>query len=502
SDKDLMQLVSETVTLYDSMKDREIGPDVVREKFGVTPDKVVEVQALAGDSVDNIPGVPGIGVKTGALLINEYGSLEELLARAGEIKQPKRRQNLIEFAGQARLSHRLVVLDRHVPVETGLEQFAVRKPDPEKLIGFLKALEFNSLTSRIARELGVNTSPVKALEVETDGWTKPEPAGSGDEDKRESTDIAAIPVDPDAYETVTRQDDLSRWIDEAFAAGVVSVDTETDSLDAMKARLVGISLATAPGRACYIPLQHRASDGLALDGPAIEQIPIDDALEKLKPLLEAPGVLKIAQNMKYDHHIFRRNGIDVGPFDDTMLLSYALDSGLGGHGMDELSKRHLHHAPIPFKQIAGTGKSAKTFDLVPVPDATRYAGEDADVTLRLWHVLKPRLAREQRASVYETLERPLVTVLAQMEAEGILVDRAGLARLSGDFALAAEALEKKAHELAGEKFNPGSPKQLGEVLFGKMGLDGGRKTATGAWSTDSKVLEDLARNGVELAQTV
>ncbi len=500
SDKDLMQLVSDRVSMYDSMKDKEIGPDQVVEKFGVGPEKVVEVQALAGDSVDNVPGIPGIGVKTGALLINEFGDLETLLSRAGEIKQPKRRQNLIEFADQARVSKRLVQLDREVAVEDELDDFGVCDTNPAQLIGFLKTMEFTALTRRIAGQYDVNSAEIEPIAVEISGWEKPVPmADESISGAAEAPDLSQIPFDKDSYETVRTLEALRSWIDKAYERGFVCFDTETTSLDAMQAELVGVALATQPGRACYIPLQHRADDGFAFDGPIVEQIRLDEALAVLKPLLEDDSVLKIAQNFKYDFLILKRYGIEVSCFDDTMLLSYALDSGLGNHGMDELSKRHLNHTPIPFKEIAGSGKSAITFDLVPIEQATQYAAEDADVTLRLWKILKPRLASEHRAVVYETLERPLVPVLAQMESEGIKVDRVALARLSADFAKTAAGLEEEIHQLAGEKFNPGSPKQLGEILFGKLGIEGGKKTATGAWSTNSQVLEDLAREGVELA---
>ncbi len=500
SDKDLMQLVSDRVTMFDSMKNKLVGPEGVVEKFGVPAEKVVDVQALAGDSVDNVPGVPGIGIKTGALLINQYGDLETLLSRADEIKQPKRRQNLIEFADQARLSRRLVLLEQNVPVHTGLDAFTMRDSNPEKLVGFLKAMEFNQLTQRICKELAVDADSIEPANIDIADW---QPLVSTIEEASDnSSSIDQIPINPDDYETVTSLQQLAEWMEMAKESGVLCVDTETNSLDTMQAELVGVALATAPGKACYIPLQHRASEGLLLEGQEVEQIELAKALEILKPVLEDESILKIAQNMKYDFVVLKRYGIEVAPFDDTMLLSYALDSGRGSHGMDELSKRHLGHTPIPYKQIAGSGKSARTFDLVPVNEATRYAAEDADVTFRLWQILKPRLAKEHRATVYETLERPLVAVLADMEMQGILVDRMVLSRLSGEFAVAAEKLKQQAHELAGEKFNPGSPKQLGEILFGKMGLEGGRKTGTGAWSTDVRVMEDLARDGVELAQIV
>ena len=502
SDKDLMQLVTDKISMYDPMKDREIDKAVVLEKFGVAPNKVIEVQALAGDSVDNVPGVPGIGVKTGALLINEYGDLEALLERAGEIKQPKRRESLIEFADQARVSKRLVELDQQVPVIEQLEDFELHPTNGIGLVGFLKAMEFTALTRRIANELDVDANAIEAIEVDVDGWSKPVIADTLDIEDAGQVDLLNLAVEPENYETVTTLESLKAWIAKAYERGVVCFDTETNSLDAMQADLVGISLSSQIGTACYIPLAHRAGDGLAFDGPVIEQIKMDDAIAALKPMLEDPSVLKIAQNFKYDYHILKRNGISVGPFDDTMLLSYALDSGIGYHSMDELSKRHLGHTPIPFKEIAGTGKSAITFDLVPIDQATKYAGEDADITLRLWTLLKPRLVTEQRTIVYETLERPLVTVLADMEANGIFVDRTALARLSGEFAILAESLQTEIHDLAGEKFNPGSPKQLGEILFDKLGYEGGKKTAKGAWSTNSQVLEDLATQGVDLARKV
>jgi DNA polymerase-1 len=528
SDKDLMQLVTDQVALYDTMKDKEIGRDQVIEKFGVPPEKVIEVQALAGDSVDNIPGVPGIGVKTGAQLIEEYGDLETLLSRAGEIKQPKRREKLIEFADQARISKQLVTLETNVPLDHQLDEFGVVEPEPKALIGFLKALEFTTLTRRIAGDLEADAGEIEPVEVTFKGWPpegaevdelgtpKDDAAANGgasvysdDADPavgQAATAIAdrirTVALDHSAYETVTSMERLEEWITQIREAGLVAVDTETTSLDNMQARLCGISLSVEPGKACYIPTGHRASDGLDFGGGDLKQLPEADVLAALKPVLEHPGILKIGQNLKYDLTVFARLGIDAGPIDDTMLLSYALDSGLNGHGMDELAEKHLGLKPISFKEVAGSGKSQVTFDLVPLDQATPYAAEDADITLRIWHVLKPRLAAEHRATVYETLERPLVAVLAAMEREGIEVDRAVLARLSGEFAKGAEALEKEVHELAGQEFNVGSPKQIGEILFGKLGLSGGKKTATGAWSTDSQVLEDLAGEGVELARKI
>ena len=540
SDKDLMQLVRPGVALYDTMKDKEIGEQEVLEKFGVTPGKVIDVQSLAGDSVDNVPGVPGIGVKTAALLLAEYGDLETLLARASEIKQQKRRENLIEFAEQARISKRLVTLDDRVPVEHDVGSFAVDTPKASQLIGFLKALEFSSFTRKVAGELDADMAAIDAVPVEVKHWPpeggvdaapdptsrrKPGPTspsvskeagesptaaamGPGfrrDDEKNEDAEatLRAIPVRHGDYETVNTLESLDRWIAAANDQSYFAVDTETDALDSMQANLVGISLATAPGRACYIPLAHKAAGGGLFGGEAIDgQLPAGDVVARLKPLLEDPAVLKIGQNLKYDIEVLARSGIGVQPIDDTMLMSYAMESGDVGHGMDELSERHLGHKPISFKEVAGSGKSAISFDRVPIDRATQYAAEDADITLRLWLLLKPRLARMGKRAVYETLERPLVRVLAKMEMEGILIDPDVLKRLSNEFATAGGEIEKQVYALAGERFNIGSPKQLGDILFGRMNLPGGRKTATGAWSTDSDALEDLAAQGVELARRV
>jgi len=525
SDKDLMQLIRPGVTLYDTMKDRDVGEAAVIEKFGVTPDKVIDVQSLAGDSVDNVPGVPGIGVKTAAQLLAEYGDLETLLARAPEIKQQKRRENLIQFADQARISKRLVTLDDQVPVEHDVSDFAVDQPRAAQLIGFLKALEFTSFTKKVAGELDADMAAIEPAPVDISFWppeggenvadgTKAEapvrpprsapkaetvpPAPSASDEA-----LKAIPFRQEDYATVTDLEALALWIAEASAQGYLAVDTETDALDSMQANLVGVSLATAPGKACYIPLGHKASGGGLFGGDAVPgQIGVKAALARLKPLLEDPAVLKIGQNLKYDIEVLTRNGIAVAPIDDTMLISYALESGDVGHGMDELSDRHLGHKPISFKEVAGSGKSAVSFDRVELRRATDYAAEDADVTLRLWLLLKPRLAAMGKRTVYETLERPLVPVLARMEMAGIIVDPDVLKRLSNEFATAAAAIETQVYALAGERFNIGSPKQLGDMLYGRMGLPGGRKTATGAWSTDSDALEDLASQGVELARRV
>jgi len=462
------------------MKNRRIDRDGVYEKFGVFPERVVDIQALAGDSVDNVPGAPGIGVKTAALLINEYGDLDTLLERAGEIKQPKRRESLMTNVDQIRLSRQLVQLDCATPLAFSLDDLEVRDPDPEVLLGFLGDMEFRTLTKRIADKLGVE-APVIAEQTTAaeDGGGQPE----------------KIAFDPSAYECVTDIEALQRWIEKIQERGTVAVDTETTSLNEMRAELVGISLCVEAGSACYIPLTHKegAADDLFGSAQLSEgQLPMDAVLSTLKPLLESPSILKIGQNMKYDAKIFARHGIRVDPIDDTMLLSYALHGGLHGHGMDALSERYLDHSPIPIKPLLGAGKSAITFDRVSIEDAVPYAAEDADITLRLWQTLKPRLHQSRVTRVYETLERPLVPVLAEMEMTGIKVDRDTLSRMSNAFAQKMAGLEADIHELAGESFNVGSPKQLGEIMFDKLGYEGGKKGKTGAYATGADVLEDLA----------
>ncbi|MCB1337863.1 MAG: DNA polymerase I [Maritimibacter sp.] len=479
SDKDLMQLVGGGVEMLDAMKNKRIGIEGVEEKFGVGPDRVVDVQALAGDAVDNVPGAPGIGIKTAALLINEFGDLDTLLARAGEIKQPKRREVLTEKADQIRLSRTLVTLDAHVPDLDPLDALELRDPDPAVLLPFLAAMEFRSLSKRIADTLGVESSEI------------PEPVAV------EATQAAApdLPaLDPEAYERVDTMEALDRWIALIRERGYAAVDTETTSLDEMRAELVGISLSVVPGEACYIPLGHKAGEGdlFGADVLADGQLALDAVLAALKPVLEDPSILKIGQNMKYDAKIFARHGVQVAPIDDTMLMSYALYSGLHNHGMDTLSELYLKHEPIHIKDLLGTGKAAITFDRVAIDAAVKYAAEDADITLRLWQTFKPQLHRAKVTTVYETLERPLVPVLAQMEIHGVQVDRDTLSRMSNAFAQKMAGLEAEIHELAGETFNVGSPAQLGEILFEKMGLDGGKKGKNGKYSTPADVLEDLA----------
>lgn len=525
SDKDLMQLIEPGVLMLDTMKGKTIGRDEVIEKFGVPPEKVVDVQALAGDSVDNVPGVPGIGIKTAAQLIETYGDLETLLARAEEIKQPKRREALIANAELARISMRLVTLDRDVPLDEPIDRLGVRPVIGEQLIAFLKAMEFTTLTGRVAAATGVESGAIEAdgalaapgrataTQPRTADGSPAAAAQPGAADVAGLTPqalaaeraraVRALPFDPSHYETITSEERLAAWIARAAELGVVAVDTETTSLDPMQAELVGVSLAVAPNEACYIPLAHRGEgDGLFTEGLLPGQLDMRTALALLKPLLEDRSVLKVAQNLKYDWLMLARYGIETAPFDDTMLISYVLDAGRGTHGMDPLSEKWLGHTPISFDDVTGKGKARITFDRVPIERASAYAAEDADVTLRLWQVLKPRLAAEGMATVYETLERPMVPVLAQMERRGISIDRAILSRLSGEFAQKAGALEAEIQELAGQPFNVGSPKQLGDILFGVMGLPGGTKTATGAWATGASILEDLAEQGYELPQKI
>jgi DNA polymerase-1 len=550
SDKDLMQLVTTNVHMYDSMKDKQIGIADVIEKWGVPPEKMIDLQAMTGDSVDNVPGIPGIGPKTAATLLAEYGDLDTLLERATEIKQEKRRQTIIENADKARLSRELVKLRTDVPLDIAVESLVLEAQDGPKLIGFLKTMQFTTLTRRVADACDCDANAIDPVDVPVE-WgasahgpdldaAKPAPVAGGTpeivgdavavpakangaatpEGSFAPADFAAaraqafanLPFDHANYVTIRDVATLDRWIADARETGLVGFDTETTSLDAMQAELVGFSLAIADNakspaginiRAAYVPLTHKNGVGDLLGGGMAEnQIPMRDALPRLKALLEDQSVLKVAQNLKYDYLLMKRHGVETKNFDDTMLISYVLDAGTGAHGMDPLSEKFLNHKPIAYKDVAGSGKSNVTFDLVDIDRATHYAAEDADVTLRLWMVLKPRLAAEKLTTVYERLERPLLPVLARMEERGITVDRQILSRLSGELAQGAAGLEDEIYKLAGERFNIGSPKQLGDILFGKMGLPGGTKTKTGQWSTSASVLEDLAAVGLELPRKI
>jgi len=491
SDKDLMQLVGGGVEMLDAMKNRRIGIEEVEEKFGVGPERVIDVQSLAGDSVDNVPGAPGIGVKIAALLIQEYGDLDTLLEHAEEIKQPKRRQTLIEKADQIRMSRELVTLKTDTPVVESIDDFEVRDPVPEDILAFITSMEFRTLATRMAAKLGVDA---------------PEIAEPAKAESSAGVDTAAItaPIDHSKYETVRDAASLQLWIDAAYTRGWVAVDTETTGLNEMIVDLVGVCLSVEVGSACYIPLAHVSGVDDLFGGADLAEGQMDKALalQMLKPMLEDPSILKIGQNIKYDAKIFARNDIAIAPIDDTMLLSYALNGGLHRHGMDTLSERYLNHTPIPIKTLLGSGKSAITFDRVPIDDAAPYAAEDADVTLRLWKLLKPRLVVDGLTTVYETMERPLVPVLAKMEMAGIKVDRDHLSRMSNNFAQKMAGLEDEIYELAGGKFNVASPKQLGEILFDKMGIEGGKKGKTGAYATGADILEDLAAEGHDLPARV
>lgn len=479
SDKDLMQLVGGGVEMLDPMKNKRIDSDGVVEKFGVGPNRVVDVQALAGDSVDNVPGAPGIGIKTAALLINEYGDLESLLERAGEIKQPKRRETLQNNVEQILLSKKLVQLDCEMDLDFSLDDLEVRDPDPEKLLGFLAEMEFRTVTQRIASKLGVEAPTIADVAPEEAGSSAPEVKSFEEANYSKVADAAA----------------LNTWISKIYDRGYVAVDTETTGLNEMTAELVGVSLCVEAGEACYIPLAHKASgsdDLFGSDDLAEGQLGMEAALSLLKPVLEDPSIMKIGQNMKYDAKIFARIGISVAPIDDTMLMSYAMNAGLHNHGMDGLSERYLSHKPIEIKSLLGTGKSAITFDRVPVEDAVKYAAEDADITLRLWEQFKPQLHIKKVTTVYETLERPLVPVLAEMEMTGVKVDRDTLSRMSNAFSQKMAGLEAELYELAGRQFNVQSPAQVGEILFDEMQMEGGKRTKSGQWSTPADVLADLA----------
>jgi DNA polymerase-1 len=548
SDKDLMQLVTDQVTMFDTMKDRRIGIPEVIEKFGVPPEKVVEVQALAGDSTDNVPGVPGIGIKTAAQLIVEYGDLEQLLFRAGEIKQPKRREALLENAEKARISRQLVLLDDKVDLEVPLDDLAVHDPDARKLIAFLKAMEFSTLTRRVAEYAQIDPADIAAdAEMKSGGangdaapassaapaatngaaTAKERPRANAAGPNRAAPDksdkagsLKGTPValaagraeaardsriDRAKYQTIENLGQLNAFIARIHDIGHFAIEAKADTIDPMQADVGGIALALAPNDACYIPLAHKqpgSGAGLFDTGLAPGQLKEADALAALKPLLESAGILKIGFNIKFTAVMLAQAGITLRNYDDAQLMSYALDAGRGSHGLDSLAERWLGHATLTFGELTGSGKGKLSFGQVAIDKATAYSAEDADVILRLWYLLKPRLVAERMTAVYETLERPLVAVLARMERRGISIDRQVLSRLSGDFAQTAARVEAELQELAGEPINVGSPKQIGDILFGKMGLPGGTKTKTGAWSTSAQVLDDLAEQGYDFPKKI
>jgi DNA polymerase-1 len=488
SDKDLMQLVDDgKVDMLDTMNDRRIGVTEVLEKFGVGPEKVGDVLALMGDSVDNVPGVPGIGPKTASQLIQQYGDLETVLGSTDQITKPKLKQNLIEHAEAARLSRKLVELVCDSPLPEPLEDLALKGIPPEPLKAFLEDQGFKSLLNRVGKAPGASSGGARPIDVMA---SQPAP---------KTLEKEKIIVDRTQYECVISEESLDRWIAEARRQGYVAIDTETDNLDNMTAKLAGISLATRPNKACYVPVGHIGGD-LYSDAP--KQLPADLVLGRLKPLLEDPAVLKIAHNLKYVWVMLAKLGIQVAPYDDTLVMSFDLDAGRSNHGLDELAQAHFDHECIAFKSVCGVGAKQISFDKVPLDAATEYAAEDADICLRLWLRLKPRLAEEGSTRVYQMVDRPLVTTVGRMERRGIKVDRDYLAKLSGTFATEISALEQRIYEAANGPFTIGSPQQLGAVLYDRLGLAGGRKGKSGQYSTDVNELERLAGEGVEVARLV
>ncbi|MGX0966471.1 DNA polymerase-1 [Bradyrhizobium japonicum] len=539
SDKDLMQLVNDKIMMYDTMKDRRIGIPEVIEKFGVPPEKVVEVQALAGDSTDNVPGVPGIGIKTAAQLIVEYGDLEQLLFRATEIKQPKRREALIENAEKARISRQLVLLDDKVELEVPLDDLAVHEPDARKLIAFLKAMEFSTLTRRVAdysqidpanvdadasnssgARVGGDAARAKTSETSGDLFAAPAATATGGDKGDKSAGLKGapislaaareealrkLPVDRSKYQAIKTLKELDAFVARIHDAGHVAIETRANSIDPMQADLCGIALALAPNEACYVPLAHKQSGGgagLFDAGLAPDQVKHADAIEALRPVLESAGILKIGFDVKFTAVMLAQHGITLRNVDDAQLISYVLDAGRGSHAIEALAERWFGHAMLKESELLGSGKGKITFDQVPIDKAAPLSAEGADMAVRVWRVLKPRLVAEHMTTVYETLERPLVSVLARMERRGISIDRQVLSRLSGDFAQTAARVEAEIQEIAGEPVNVGSPKQIGDILFGKMGLSGGTKTKTGAWSTTAQVLDELAEQGHDFPKKI
>ena len=500
SDKDLMQLIQPGVDMYDTMKNERRGADYVMNKFGVPPERLGDVLALMGDAVDNVPGVPGIGPKTASKLITEYGDLEGVLAAAPDMKKSKMQEKLLDNIEMARLSRKLVALHDEVPLAEPLEALSLDGIPPDPLMEFLSHHGFKSLMARLGGSPSSASVAVAAAAASV--------AATQDAPPSAPVLAEAPPIDRSAYECVTTQDALDRWVEEVKAGGVCAVDTETDALDATSAALVGISLATGPNKACYIPLGHGGTDMFA-EKP--EQLPRQAVLAALKPLFEDDGILKVGQNLKYDMNVLDRackavglGGCVIAPYDDTIVMSFDLGAGksLSGHGMDEAARQHLNHECISFKDVVGSGKSQISFAEVTLDRATEYAAEDADVTLRLWNIFKPQLHQEQVTRVYELVDRPLVSVIAKMEQTGIKVDRDALVKLSGEFSEGIAALEKEIHELAGQPFTIGSPQQLGDILFNKLGLKGGKKGKSGAYSTDVTILEKLSADGVPIAGKV
>jgi len=480
SDKDLMQLVGNGACMLDTMKNRTINEPEVIEKFGVKPNRVIDVQSLAGDSIDNVPGVPGIGIKTAALLINEYGDLEKLIENASKIKQTKRRESVIEFADQARISRELVTLKDDIELPIPIEDIQIQSIEPKKLISFLKAMEFRTLTEKKAKEFNLSSEKIDTQEIKLNFTPKEDVY----ETKAPLEDIKRF--DYDLYSTIQNIDQLNEWKEKISEKGYVAIDTETDSLNAIEANLIGFSFAISNNEACYIPIKHLEKS---------PQIELNQALVILKEIMEDQSILKILHNKKYDGLVLQKYGISIAPYDDTMLISYSIGSGGIRHNLDALAKNYLSHNALSFKEIAGTGKNQKVFNEIDISTASKYASEDADITLRLWKLLKPKLAEDRLSSVYETIERPLAKIIMEMEKHGVSVDEKILNKLSEKFASKIKKIEEKCFEVVGVEFNLGSPKQVGEILFDKLGIKGGKKTPSGSWSTDADTLTFLASNG-------
>ena len=480
SDKDLMQLVGNGACMLDTMKNRTINEPEVIEKFGVKPNRVIDVQSLAGDSIDNVPGVPGIGIKTAALLINEYGDLEKLIENASKIKQTKRRESVIEFANQARISRELVTLKDDIELPIPIEDIQIQSIEPKKLISFLKAMEFRTLTEKKAKEFNLSSEKIDTQEIKLNFTPKEDVY----ETKAPLEDTKKF--DYDLYSTIQNIDQLNEWKEKISEKGYVAIDTETDSLNAIEANLIGFSFAISNNEACYIPIKHLEKS---------PQIELNQALVILKEIMEDQSILKILHNKKYDGLVLQKYGISIAPYDDTMLISYSIGSGGIRHNLDALAKNYLSHNALSFKEIAGTGKNQKVFNEIDISTASKYAAEDADITLRLWKLLKPKLAEDRLSSVYETIERPLAKIIMEMEKHGVSVDEKILNKLSEKFASKIKKIEEKCFEVVGVEFNLGSPKQVGEILFDKLGIKGGKKTPSGSWSTDADTLTFLASNG-------
>jgi len=480
SDKDLMQLVKEDVSMLDTMKNRLIKKNEVIEKFGVEPDRVIDVQSLAGDSVDNIPGVPGIGIKTASLLINEYDNLDNLLEKASNIKQNKRRESIIEFADQARLSRKLVTLKEDVELPIPIKNIKIQSINPEKLISFLKGMEFKTLTEKKAREFNLNLDEIKTEELNLE-FNEKQVIKNEVKNEKDFNNFEL-----EKYSTILNKDELENWKKRIIEKGYVAIDTETDSLNAVEASLIGFSLAIDVNEACYIPLMHDNAD---------TQINFDDAIEFLKSVNTDSSILKIFHNKKYDALVLDKYNIKVNSYDDTMLISYSLGSGASRHNLDFLAKKYLEHSAISYKEIVGSGKNQKSFNEIDIDKASIYAAEDADITFRLWKILKPKLLEEKVSSVYETIERPLAKVIMDIEKNGVCIDEEILKELSLKFQKEILNIESKCFEIVGSEFNLGSPKQIGEILFDKLKIKGGKKTPSGAWSTDAETLNFLASSG-------